>query len=204
MNVCKRAQTRITPKLSRLVWVLLVHSPLPSPGEGSSVGILGDPAKSPGSCSPKKGLVTHQALRPAAGEPVLPIFSDQSSWESCKAWSSQLHHTCPSCSRSSTRGHLACRPGSQRRRKLMRPETLGPPGPAESDGALGGLSQGTEQTRTPLQGSAACSSPAKPSLPQRRRTFASSRQLRSHPIFKSGDQHPTEQKCFFFSEVLLF
>lgn len=69
-----RAQTRITPKLSRLVWVLLVHSPLPSPGEGSSVGILGDPAKSPGSCSPKKGLVTHQALRPAAGEPILPIF----------------------------------------------------------------------------------------------------------------------------------
>ena len=37
----------------------------------------------------------------------------------------------------------------------MRLETLGPPGPAESDGALGGLSQGTEQTRTPLQGSAA-------------------------------------------------
>lgn len=199
-----RAQSRITPKLSWLMWVLLVHSPLPIPGEGSSVGVLGDPAKSPGSCSPTKGLVTHQALRPVAGEPILPVSSDQSSWESCKAWSSQLRHTCPSCSPSSTRGRFACGPGSQRRQKLVRLETLGPPGPAESDGAVGGLSQGTEQTRTPLQGSAACSSPANSSLPQRRRTFASGRVSCARPISRSGDQHPTEQKCFFFSEVLLF
>lgn len=175
------------------------------------MGILGDPAKSPGSCSPKKGLVTHQALRPAAGEPILPIFQTRAAGSRVKLGSSQLHHTCPSCSRSSTRGHLACRPGSQRRRKLTRPETLGPPGPAESDGALGGLSQGTEQTRTLLQGSAACSSPANPSLPQRRRTFASScvscALIRfSRAVIntrQSGNAFCSPRSCFFKHSGLL-
>lgn len=68
------AQTRITPKLSRSVWVPLAHSPCPARVKVLPVGILGDPATSPGSCSRERGLVTHQALLPSAGEPALPLF----------------------------------------------------------------------------------------------------------------------------------
>lgn len=156
--------------------------------------------------------------RPSSLRLVSPLCpsSDQSSRESCPPWGPQLHHTCPSCSRSSTRRPLACGLGGQRRLEfvLWRPWARGP---AESDRAPRG--------RTPVRGlnkqgprcrgagpgpgaeSAACSSVGNPSLPETPNVRFRPHQPRcarsdfQEPISKSGDRQPTERKCYVFSEV---
>lgn len=158
---------------------------------------------SPGSCSPKRGLVPHQALLPAAGEPALPP-SDQSGRESGAARSPQLHHACPSWSRSSARAPLACGRGGGVAWSPC-PWRAWARGPAESDPAprrtpVRGLNKQGPRCRGagpgPVAESAACSSLANPSLPQRRRTVASGHVSRAALVLisKSGDRQPTERK----------
>lgn len=152
VNVCLYVQTRITPRLPWLVRVLLAHPPLHSPGEGPPVGVLGDPAKPPGSCSQKKGLVTHQALLPVAGEPSLPFLQTRAAWSRVKLGVfSSLHVSFLFPELHSRTFHLQTRqPASPEAR------VRGDPGPARPCGVRWGCRraqcQGTEQIRTPLQG----------------------------------------------------
>lgn len=127
--------------------------PCPARLKVLSVGILGDPATSPGSCCRKRGLVTHQALLPAAGEPALPLFRPEQQGIVSTLGSSAAPHVSflfPKL-HSRTSRLRTWRPASPGVRAV---ETLGPrPCRVRSGSKREDPCQGTEQTGTPLQGS---------------------------------------------------